>query len=115
MSSTQQTVTDPASLVRDQAAMGTWFLDRSASRVGFRAKTFWGLVTVRGRFTDVDGQVEVHSNGTLSARLIIDAASVDTKQKKRDEHLRSGEFFDAAQHPRMEIAVDEVTFTGLDR
>ncbi len=108
-------VNDPVSIVQNKGAIGTWSLDGSSSQVEFAAKTFWGLLTVKGRFTDVDGQVQVDGPGSVNARLVIEVASLDTKQTKRDEHLRSSDFFDAEHHPRMEIAVDEIELTGLDR
>jgi polyisoprenoid-binding protein YceI len=112
MTSPQQPVFDGASLIRDIAGAGEWTLERQASRVEFAVKHFWGLVTVRGGFASLDGAAQVISDGTVTASLIIDAATVDTKQKQRDKHLRSGDFFDAEHHPRLEVRVDDVTLTS---
>jgi polyisoprenoid-binding protein YceI len=106
------TTFDGASLIDDIGANGEWTLDGPSSRVEFAVKHFWGLVTVRGHFAGLDGAAQVAADGTMSVRLVIDAASVDTKQHKRDEHLRSARFFHAERHPRMEVRVDDVTLTS---
>jgi polyisoprenoid-binding protein YceI len=112
MTSAKQTTFDSASLIGDIAASGEWTLDGPASRVEFAVKHFWGLVTVRGHFAGLDGAAQVAADGTMTVSLVIDAASVDTKQNKRDEHLRSARFFHAERHPRIEVRVDDVTLTS---
>ncbi len=84
---------------------GTWQLDRTASTVALRHKTMWGLVTVKGTFTDVSGQGEVRPDGSAVGTLTLDAASLDTKHAKRDKHLRSADFFDVENHPVITFAV----------
>ncbi|MFI6348949.1 YceI family protein [Streptomyces sp. NPDC050560] len=78
---------------------GLWQLDSGASSVTFRHKTMWGLVTVKGAFTSVSGQGEVRADGSAVGSLKLEAASLDTKNAKRDTHLRSADFFDADNHP----------------
>jgi polyisoprenoid-binding protein YceI len=84
---------------------GTWQLDRTASTVALRHKTMWGLVTVKGTFTDVSGQGEVRPDGSAVGTLTLDAASLDTGHAKRDKHLRSADFFDVDNHPEITFAV----------
>lgn len=84
---------------------GLWQLDPTASAVTVRHKTMWGLVTVKGIFAGVTGRGEVAADGTATGTLAIDAASLDTGNKKRDDHLRSADFFDAEHHPEITFAV----------
>ncbi|MGW2934786.1 YceI family protein [Streptomyces sp. NPDC001156] len=84
---------------------GQWQLDRTASTVAVRHKTMWGLVTVKGSFTSVNGQGEVKPDGRVQGTIAVDAASLDTKHAKRDQHLRSADFFDAEHHPEITFAV----------
>ncbi len=86
-------------------------LDPGASSVTFSHKTIWGLVTVRGVFTEVTGTAEIAADGSAHGQLEIAAASVDTKHTKRDEHLRSADFFDAAAHPKITVDVAQAATT----
>ncbi|MFS8201698.1 YceI family protein [Streptomyces sp. CWNU-52B] len=84
---------------------GLWQLDTVRSVVAIQHKTLWGLVTVKGTFSGVTGEGEVQPDGTARGTITLDAASLDTKNAKRDEHLRSADFFDAEQHPSLVFAV----------
>jgi polyisoprenoid-binding protein YceI len=57
------------------------------------------LITVRGRFDRYEGTLDLRSQPVV--QLIIDASSLDTKQAKRDKHLRSADFFDVERHPEV--------------
>ncbi|MFE9453908.1 YceI family protein [Streptomyces sp. NPDC006739] len=84
---------------------GLWHLDTNASTVALRHKTMWGLVTVKGTFGAVSGQGEVRPDGSAVGTVALGAASLDTKNAKRDEHLRSAEFLDVERHPEITFAV----------
>jgi polyisoprenoid-binding protein YceI len=106
-----QASTDVAALVRERDLAGRWVLDPRASRVEFRVRHFWGAVTVLGWFERLDGEGVVGPDGKVSGQLVMDAASLDTKNKQRDRHLRSGDFFDVQHHPRVVVAVSRAELT----
>jgi polyisoprenoid-binding protein YceI len=85
---------------------GRWQLDPQRSSVEFHTKNFWGLTTVKGHFDDYRGQLDL--NATPAIELTIDATSVQTGNPKRDRHLRSGDFFDAANHRQVQFASESV-------
>jgi polyisoprenoid-binding protein YceI len=88
-----------------------WSLDRAETSVEFAVRTFWGLSTVRGRFDRFDGSYEVGPDGT-TIELTIDADSLDTGNRTRDRHLRSGGFFHVAQHPQVRFTSTRVRPAG---
>ena len=83
-------------------------VDAQRSEIGFAVKDMWGLRTVHGVFGAYDGDLTIHG-GRATGRLTIDAASVDTKDAKRDRHLRSADFFDVERHPQIVFTVTAVT------
>ena len=108
----QTTGTAVQELLRDPASAGTWSLDASRSTVGLRSKSVWGLVSVKGTFQQVSGSVTVSPAGEVSGTITVAAASVETKNKKRDEHLRSADFFDSGKYPDITVRVDRITADG---
>lgn len=84
---------------------GLWQLDTAASTVAIKHKSIWGLITVKGAFTAVTGQGEVRPDGSAVGTLTLTVASLDTKNPKRDTHLKGPDFFDADNHPELSFAV----------
>jgi polyisoprenoid-binding protein YceI len=78
------------------SAAGTRQLDPAASPVTFAARHFWGLLTVRGQFDQLDGTADVSQTGSVRGSLTVAAASGDTGNANRDQHLRSAGFFHTA-------------------
>jgi polyisoprenoid-binding protein YceI len=93
------------------AAPTRWTLDPTDTSVEFAVKTFWGLATVHGRFDRFDGFYEIGPDGAL-IDLTIDAESIDTGNRKRDEHLRSADFFDVTEHPQVRFTSTRVYDVG---
>ena len=85
-------------------ASGSWRLDPTRSSVEFHVRHFYGLITVKGRFAGYDGTLDLSARPAVT--LTIDAASLDTKQSKRDKHLRSADFFDVEHHPQVRFVSD---------
>jgi len=83
------------------AAAGHWILDPQKSSVAVSQKHMWGLITVRVRFSELAGEGEVGADGSITGEVRVGAASVDTKNAKRDKHLRSADFFHADAHPHI--------------
>lgn len=88
------------------ASAGNWTLVPDRSAVTFRNKTLWGLATVTGRFTEFTG--EGSAGAGVNGRVVIAAASVRTGIGKRDNHLRSADFFDVEAHPDITLQVTSV-------
>jgi polyisoprenoid-binding protein YceI len=95
-----------------QAAAPTrWYADTDQTSVDFAVKTFWGLLTVRGHFDRFSGWYEVGPDGAR-IELTIDASSLDTANAKRDEHLRSADFFAIDEHPQVRFTSTGVRESG---
>ena len=92
----------------------TWKLDPSHSSISFSVRHM-GLATVRGSFDEFDIDVKTDDAGVPTAvRAEIDVASINTGSADRDGHLRSGDFFDAENHPKIVFESTAVTKTGSD-
>ena len=87
-------------------------LDPAGSRAEFRVKHFWGAITVHGRLEQVTGEATVGSDGTVTGQISFDARSLDTKNKQRDKHLRSADFFDVDKHPHARLTVASARLAG---
>jgi polyisoprenoid-binding protein YceI len=78
--------------------------------VEFRVPNFWGLAKVNGHFERYEGKLDLQS--TPAVQLTIDAASLDTRNSRRDKHLRSGDFFDVEQHPQVRFTSETAELDG---
>jgi len=78
----------------------TWAIDPAHSTIGFSVKHMM-FTTVHGRFRGVTGTIRIDDDHpyTATVEIEIDTATVDTGDPKRDEHLRSADFFDVATYP----------------
>ena len=83
----------------------TWTMDPAHSAVTFSAKHMM-VTTVRGSVAirEVDLDFAPDRPEASSVRVVLDAASIDTGQTMRDEHLRSPDFLETEAHPTIEFA-----------
>jgi polyisoprenoid-binding protein YceI len=86
-----------------------WRLDPDRSTAEFRVPNFWGLMKVKGRFDRLSGWLEIGEQGERRLELTIDATSLNTGNGKRDEHLRSADFFDTERHPTVRFVSTSVS------
>ena len=107
-------MTTASELIADTQPGTTWTLARDRSKVTFRNKTLWGAATVKGTFSDLDGSGEITLAHTVTGHLRIGAASLSTGIGKRDDHLRSADFFDVGENPVISVDVHGATVTGPD-
>jgi polyisoprenoid-binding protein YceI len=98
MASTKELLSNPKSV-------GVWSIDPNRSTLGFTAKSMWGLAAVKGRFTEFNGDGQITDAQTIFGRIDIQAASIDTRMRKRDEHLRSADFLEAEKFPDISVVV----------
>jgi len=90
-----------------------WVIDTSHSAVHFSARHMM-ISTVRGQFDKFNGTVDFNEQDPSKTvvDVKIDAASVDTKDEKRDGHLKSPDFFDVAKFPGIEFKSVKTDVTG---
>ncbi len=101
------TITGPAA----ELEKGTWILDPDRSSVEFRVPLLYGLIgRVEGGFGLYRGTLDLDARPAIE--LTIDAASLDTGNPKRDAHLRSRDFFDAAAHPEVRFESEAAALEG---
>ena len=88
----------------------TWQIDPDRSSVEFRVKTFFGIATVKGRFSRYHGTLDLSEEPAIE--LTIEAGSLDTRNKRRDKHLRSADFFGADRYPYVRFVSDSAALDG---
>lgn len=94
------------------SAKESYKFDPSGSAIGFSVHQFLG--TTRGKFTTFSGRIEIDrehpENSSVTAQ--IDVRSIETRIKKRDDHLRSPEFFNVEKFPYITFKSRSVKQTG---
>ena len=96
---------------------GRFAVDASHSTIEFRVTDTTDLIsTIVGHFTDFEGTIELaESLEDSRAQGAIRSSSVDTHNEKRDEHLRSGDFFDALSYPEIRFDSTRIEQIGENR
>ena len=95
-------------LLKSPETVGTWLLDHNRSSFSFKNKTMWGLMNVNGRFGKFSGEGHVDAGGKVSGRIDIKGTSLATGIKRRDNHLRSADFFDVENYADITVTVNGV-------
>jgi polyisoprenoid-binding protein YceI len=95
----------------------TWTIDPAHTQVGFEVKHMM-FAKVRGQFDAPGGEVHLGADGAIeesSVEVAIDAASIDTGVEDRDKHLRSADFLDVENYPKLHFVSREVRSGGGDQ
>jgi polyisoprenoid-binding protein YceI len=97
------------------AFASTWTIDPDHSNVGFKVRHLM-VSNVKGSFEKQTGTVEIDDKDITKSKVevIIDTNSINTNVKKRDDHLRSADFFDVAKFPTMTFVSKKVEKAGKD-
>lgn len=101
-----------------------WAIDPAHSEISFKVKHLV-ISTVTGFFKEFEGSAETEGEDFEESTISFtaDVASIDTKQKDRDNHLKSAEFFDAENHPKIKFTgklnggklVGQLTMRGTEK
>ena len=100
-------VSQPAPTPINDLPAGTWRVDPKASKLTFSSRGMFGLAPVHGTFRAYEGELEIDGAGTRG-ELRIQATTLDTKNDKRDKHLRSADFFHVTEHPTVTFSLLEL-------
>ncbi|WP_197283717.1 YceI family protein [Mycobacterium sp. Marseille-P9652] len=92
-------------LLNDPEMAGAWTLAPDRSTITFKVSNMWGLLNVKGHFTDFSGEGQLTGDGGVFGRIDIRAASLDTGIGRRDKHLRSADFFDVERFADIAVVV----------
>jgi polyisoprenoid-binding protein YceI len=104
--------TTSSTTLRNAPAAGSYALDQSHSHVSFSARHLM-VTKVRGRFPVTEGHLDIAEDPTQSSVVAtIDVSAVDSGDPKRDEHLRSADFFDAENYPTVSFRSTRVHDRG---
>ena len=95
-------------------AADTYTFDKAHTTVGFQVRHI--VTNVGGKFTDFTGTIQVDraKPESSSVEFTIQAASINTNEPKRDDHLRSPDFFDVAKHPTLTFKSTSIKANGKD-
>lgn len=96
-------------------AQTTWSFDKSHTTIGFEV-THLVITTVDGKFRSYEGTVTTKGDSFEDAKVdfTADIASIDTENEKRDEHLKSDDFFNAEKYPKLVFKGTSMKKTGKD-
>lgn len=95
------------------AQVSTWEIDSAHSGAHFSVRHLM-IATVRGEFRKVTGMINMDEKdiGKSSVEAVIDATTIDTREERRDNDLKSANFFDVAKFPTITFKSKSVTRQG---
>ena len=98
------------------ASASTWNIDPDHSNVGFKVRHLM-VSNVKGSFDKHSGTIDINDKDITKSKVevTIDTTSINTNVQKRDEHLRSADFFDVAKYPTMTFVSKKVAKAGEDK
>jgi polyisoprenoid-binding protein YceI len=98
------------------ASAATWNVDPDHSNIGFKVRHLM-VSNVKGHFDKHSGVVTIDDKDIAKSKVevSIDTASINTNVQKRDDHLRSADFFDVATYPTMTFVSKKVAIAGKDK
>lgn len=96
----------------DGSLAGEWMLDNQRSTAALQTKVMWGLASIRGVFHELEGAAAISPAGEITGHFAVATGSIDTRNRKRDTHLRSGDFFLSDEHPAITFILSQLTPTG---
>jgi polyisoprenoid-binding protein YceI len=114
MQAPSRQITAPAlqALLKEGTLAGEWALDPDRSSIRLKNSSMGGLVRTNGVFREVSGNGTVGQDGEVSGTVTVAAASIDTKNTRRDTHLRSADFFDSDNHQDITFTADGIRPSG---
>lgn len=93
----------------------TWQIDYAHSDIGFTVRHMM-ISKVNGRFSDWSGSIDFDAENPANTTVdvTVQLASIDTREEKRDGHLRSPDFLDVDNYPEMRFKSSKVVQDGDD-
>jgi polyisoprenoid-binding protein YceI len=98
------------------ASASTWNINPDHSSIQFQVR-YMTVVNVKGAFDKFQGTVKLDDKNPAksSVNIAIDSTSINTGVEKRDEHLRTDDFFDCVKHPSITFVSNKVTPMGKSK
>ncbi|GFE60945.1 YceI family protein [Geobacter sp. AOG2] len=98
------------------AAASSWTIDQDHSNVGFKVRHLM-VSNVKGEFRSFNGTLEIDDKDVTKSKVAvnIETPSITTGVTKRDDHLKSPDFFDVAKYPTMTFVSKKVKKAGNDK
>ncbi len=90
-----------------------FMVDRAHTSITFKVRHMM-VSTVIGTFHEFGGWIDFDTSNIINSKAEgwVNVASIDTRNKKRDEHLRSSDFFNVEKYPKMKLAVKKIYKKG---